>query len=96
MRWTKIDEIQSNNFTAPDNTVHENLRNVEPVSYVRQFKTVSGSYMLPYKGISGDDELVRKSNSAKSTGPVHTYVKTDKNANFKWGVRHYVGNKYAR
>lgn len=29
------------------------------------------------------------------TGPVHTYVKTDKNANFKWGVRHHVGHHYA-
>ncbi|XP_014362993.2 uncharacterized protein LOC106714454 [Papilio machaon] len=29
------------------------------------------------------------------TGSVHTFVKTDKNANYKWGVRHHVGNKYA-
>ncbi|CAG9115688.1 unnamed protein product [Plutella xylostella] len=29
------------------------------------------------------------------TGPVHTFVKTDKNANYKWGVRHHVGNKFA-
>ncbi|XP_050684526.1 uncharacterized protein LOC126979322 [Leptidea sinapis] len=29
------------------------------------------------------------------TGPVHTYVKTDKNANYKWGVRHHVGKKFA-
>lgn len=29
------------------------------------------------------------------TGPVHTYVKTDKHANFKWGVRHHVGHHYA-
>nr|XP_037874961.1 uncharacterized protein LOC119630262 [Bombyx mori] len=29
------------------------------------------------------------------TGPVHTFVKTDKNANYKWGVRHHVGDKYA-
>lgn len=26
-------------------------------------------------------------------GPVHTFVKTDKNANYKWGVRHHVANK---
>ncbi|CAH2269100.1 uncharacterized protein LOC120626033 [Pararge aegeria] len=26
-------------------------------------------------------------------GPVHTFVKTDKNANYKWGVRHHVGKK---
>lgn len=29
------------------------------------------------------------------TGPVHTFVKTDKHANFKWGVRHHVGHQYA-
>ncbi|CAG9560124.1 unnamed protein product [Danaus chrysippus] len=29
------------------------------------------------------------------TGPIHTFVKTDKNANYKWGVRHHVGNQYA-
>ncbi|RVE47065.1 hypothetical protein evm_008249 [Chilo suppressalis] len=29
------------------------------------------------------------------TGPVHTFVKTDKNANYKWGVRHHVGNQFA-
>ncbi|XP_053663903.1 uncharacterized protein LOC128713066 [Anopheles marshallii] len=30
-----------------------------------------------------------------TSGPIHTYIKTDKNANFKWGVRHFVGAKYA-
>lgn len=29
------------------------------------------------------------------TGPVHTFVKTDKHAHFKWGVRHHVGHQYA-
>ncbi|XP_059470203.1 uncharacterized protein LOC132193505 isoform X1 [Neocloeon triangulifer] len=28
-------------------------------------------------------------------GPVHTFVKTDKHANFKWGVKHHVGKQYA-
>ena len=23
-------------------------------------------------------------------GPVYTYLKTDKDANIKWGVRHYI------
>uniref|UniRef100_A0A182F9S6 Uncharacterized protein n=1 Tax=Anopheles albimanus TaxID=7167 RepID=A0A182F9S6_ANOAL len=32
----------------------------------------------------------------RTTGPVHTYIKTDKNGHFKWGVRHFVGSKYAR
>jgi len=29
-----------------------------------------------------------------SVGPVYTFVKTDKHANFKWGVRHRVGQEY--
>ena len=28
-------------------------------------------------------------------GPVYTFVKTDYDANFKWGVRHVAGQKYA-
>lgn len=69
---------------APDETVHQNLRNVDPVSY-----------LLPFKEIKSDDEYLRSAKSARSTGPVHTYVKTDKHANVKWGVRHFVGKKYA-
>uniref|UniRef100_A0A182MG74 Attacin C-terminal domain-containing protein n=1 Tax=Anopheles culicifacies TaxID=139723 RepID=A0A182MG74_9DIPT len=39
----------------------------------------------------------RKMGTVRGTsGPIHTYIKTDKNANFKWGVRHFVGAKYAR
>ncbi|GBP09309.1 hypothetical protein EVAR_5748_1 [Eumeta japonica] len=33
-------------------------------------------------------------NGGGVTGPVHTFVKTDKKANYKWGVRHHVGPKY--
>jgi len=29
-----------------------------------------------------------------SVGPVYTFVKTDPHANFKWGVRHRVGQEY--
>merc|ERR1712038_654038 len=29
-------------------------------------------------------------------GPVYTFVKTDPQANFKWGVRHRVGAQYGR
>lgn len=72
-------------LAAPDETVHQNLRNVEP-----------GSYLLPYKRGNSDQEFLRMASAAKSTGPVHTYIKTDKNANFKWGVRHFVGKKYSR
>lgn len=73
------------NFTAPDETVHQNLKNVDLISY-----------LLPFKSINDDNEFLRFSKSAKSTGPVHTYVKTDKKAHYKWGVRHFVGSKYAR
>ncbi|CRK96109.1 CLUMA_CG009544, isoform A [Clunio marinus] len=69
---------------TPDETVHQNLRNVDPVSY-----------LLPFKTFNHDNEYLRLMKSARSTGPVHTYVKTDKNANVKWGVRHFVGKKYA-
>lgn len=72
------------NSTAPDETVHQNLRNVDPISY-----------LLPFRSVNADNEFLRLSKSARSTGPVHTYVKTDKNANYKWGVRHFVGKKYA-
>lgn len=39
-------------------------------------------------------EAPEVSDVAKTTGPVFTIVKTDQNANFKWGVRHYVGRRY--
>ena len=29
-------------------------------------------------------------------GPVYTFVKTDPQANFKWGVRHVAGAQYGR
>merc|ERR1711976_535265 len=29
-------------------------------------------------------------------GPVYTFVKTDPQANFKWGVRHRAGAQYGR
>ena len=45
----------------------------------------SGSLYAPktYKGKKG------------KVGPVYTFVKTDYDANFKWGVRHVAGKKYA-
>lgn len=53
---------------------------------------------VPYQG---EDSHVAPSNSyGKSTkgrvGPVYTFVKTDPEANFKWGVRHVVGSHYGR
>lgn len=40
------------------------------------------------------DNWRSKSSKSRVTGPVFTIIKTDKNSNFKWGVRHYVGKKY--
>nr|XP_026486293.1 uncharacterized protein LOC113393554 isoform X1 [Vanessa tameamea] len=42
-----------------------------------------------------DNDDYENKGTSGVTGPVHTFVKTDKNANYKWGVRHHVGNKYA-
>ncbi|KAG7160167.1 hypothetical protein Hamer_G012709 [Homarus americanus] len=36
-----------------------------------------------------------KSYSKGRVGPVYTFVKTDYNGNFKWGVRHRAGSQYA-
>lgn len=36
-----------------------------------------------------------KSGTSRTTGPVFTIVKTDPKAHFRWGVRHFVGKKYA-
>lgn len=45
--------------------------------------------------IVSDNWRSKNSNSkSRVTGPVFTIIKTDKNSNFKWGVRHYVGKKY--
>lgn len=37
---------------------------------------------------------IRVKRSKHYIGPVYTYVKTDKHANFKWGVKHKVGKKH--
>lgn len=36
----------------------------------------------------------RRRYSDKYIGPVYTYVKTDKHAHYKWGVKHKVGKHY--
>lgn len=56
----------------------------------------TSKYLLPFKKMNRDKELMVETQAERSTGPVYTYVKTDKNANFKWGVRHFVGSKYSR
>lgn len=47
----------------------------------------------PETAASGD--RVRRDHHQGVTGPVHTFVKTDKHAHFKWGVRHHVGHEYS-
>ncbi|XP_060801126.1 uncharacterized protein LOC132901920 [Amyelois transitella] len=49
----------------------------------------------PKRQYHDHDEDPDHRSSSGVTGPVHTFVKTDKNANYKWGVRHHVGNKFA-
>lgn len=38
--------------------------------------------------------LVRHKRHSKYIGPVYTYVKTDKHARYKWGVKHKVGKHH--
>lgn len=40
-------------------------------------------------------QMRKPSSTSRTTGPVFTLVKTDPRANFRWGVRHFVGRKYA-
>ncbi|KAG6453498.1 uncharacterized protein LOC115445664 [Manduca sexta] len=49
----------------------------------------------PKRGHDYDHDSGHHRGTGGVTGPVHTFVKTDKNANYKWGVRHHVGDKYA-
>ncbi|XP_039433309.1 uncharacterized protein LOC120415767 [Culex pipiens pallens] len=63
-------------------------------------------YKRPHEDDADDDDQYRdrdydssSSSDARKlptgvSGPVHTYIKTDKNANFKWGVRHFAGRRY--
>ena len=44
----------------------------------------SGSYVQP------------KTYKKGKVGPVYTFVKTDYDANFKWGVRHVAGKQHGR
>lgn len=65
------------------------------------------SFSLPLplgrRSTSGQDErdiedkakpLARQKRSHKYIGPVYTYVKTDKHARYKWGVKHKVGKHH--
>ncbi|KAF7265711.1 hypothetical protein GWI33_020794 [Rhynchophorus ferrugineus] len=43
-------------------------------------------------GLDSKDNRDKRHYKNRGTGPVLTFVKTDKNANYKWGVRHHVGH----
>ncbi|XP_050740634.1 uncharacterized protein LOC127010465 [Eriocheir sinensis] len=44
---------------------------------------------------TGYGHVPHKGYSKGRVGPVYTFVKTDYNGNFKWGVRHRAGSQYA-
>jgi hypothetical protein len=44
---------------------------------------------------SGSSYAPKSYKQKGKVGPVYTFVKTDYDANFKWGVRHDAGKKYA-
>ena len=47
---------------------------------------------LPASGSSYQPKTYKKG----KVGPVYTFVKTDYDANFKWGVRHVAGKQHGR
>ncbi|EFA08329.1 hypothetical protein TcasGA2_TC005971 [Tribolium castaneum] len=52
--------------------------------------------VVPVENVAeASDYRLKRDHGHGVTGPVHTYVKTDKHANFKWGVKHHVGHHYA-
>ncbi|XP_052129658.1 uncharacterized protein LOC127750956 [Frankliniella occidentalis] len=42
-----------------------------------------------------EESRVKRHGHMGSTGPVHSFVKTDKHGHYKWGVRHHVGHHFA-
>lgn len=67
----------------------------------RKVKSLPQSYSGPpfqsrpvplAKDSGAASEYQERRDHEESTGPVHTFVKTDKHAHFKWGVRHHVGH----
>ncbi|KAG5678493.1 hypothetical protein PVAND_008161 [Polypedilum vanderplanki] len=73
-------------FYSPDETILHNLKDRNPISYLQPFKI----------GKLEKEYLQSMDKTEKTTGPVATYVRTDKKANVKWGVRHFVGKKYSK
>ncbi|XP_055623630.1 uncharacterized protein LOC129767042 [Toxorhynchites rutilus septentrionalis] len=85
---------------APERPGKMLMANGEFVPRQQYRKASDGDQYGDYYGSDDYDYNRRKAGknhrkSAGKSGPVHTYIKTDKNANFKWGVRHFAGRRYA-
>jgi hypothetical protein len=52
------------------------------------------SYLEPFREMMKNQKITDK--VQRTTGPVSTYVRTNKKGDVKWGVRHFVGKKYAK
>lgn len=66
------------------------LANVDPASGGQmRYKRAAGEQDVEEEAKSSP--LIRKRRHSKYIGPVYTYVKTDKHAHYKWGVKHKVG-----
>jgi hypothetical protein len=56
---------------------------------------IDKSQYLPLEKLLAEQPIDKNAKSMKrTTGPINSFVKTDKHANFKWGVQHFVGRKY--
>ncbi|XP_045493133.1 uncharacterized protein LOC123692432 [Colias croceus] len=98
--------VTSSAWSAPFYTVHRPLRVTRyaplpplhripiPVRYERWQRPKRGQDEYDHDRDRDHDHDDHDHKNGGVTGPVHTFVKTDKNANYKWGVRHHVGNKY--
>lgn len=82
-------------YSAPNSVL---LANVDPGQ--QQYGGQHMRYRRAANPEPGDIEdatqrpLNRLRRHSKYIGPVYTYVKTDKHAHYKWGVKHKVGKKH--
>lgn len=83
-------------FYAPPNSVL--LANVDPSNnqgpYSNQGRYKRSLVVKDEDDIEDGKSLIRNKRHSKYIGPVYTYVKTDKHAHYKWGVKHKVGKKH--
>lgn len=74
------------------------VRPVEPGMYKLICIVVKFAYLKSFANILeavATEFRDKREHGHGVTGPVHTFVKTDPHAHFKWGVRHHVGHHYA-